>query len=86
MKPDHLNRFLPGTGRGTARRVVEGAHGDVCALADRRDPSVGWPLADFVSRHSLQGGLPPATHQAALVPGRIRIAPLHVKHYNDLIM
>jgi hypothetical protein len=86
MKLARLNQILPGTGRGAARRVVEGPHGDVCALADKRGPSVGWPLADFVSRHSLQGGLPPATHQAALVPGRICIAPLHVKHYNDLIM
>ncbi len=79
MKLGRPNQILPGTGRGTARRVVEGAHGDVCALADRRHPSVA-------SRHSLKGGLPPATHQAALVPGRICIAPLHVKHYNDLIM
>jgi hypothetical protein len=40
MKLGHLNQILPGTGRGTARRVVEGFHGDVCALADRRAPSV----------------------------------------------
>jgi acetyl/propionyl-CoA carboxylase alpha subunit len=36
--------FLPGTGRGTARSVVEGAHIAVCAEAERWDPSVT-PLA-----------------------------------------
>ena len=28
------------SGRGTARSVVEGSHGEVCAAADRWDPSV----------------------------------------------
>ncbi len=33
-------QILPGTGRGTARSVVEGAQLDVCAAADRWAPSV----------------------------------------------
>ncbi len=33
-------QFLPGTGRGTARSVVEGAHSKDCTLAERWDPSV----------------------------------------------
>ena len=33
-------QFLPGTGRGTTRSVVEGAHFEVCAEADGWDPSV----------------------------------------------
>jgi hypothetical protein len=33
-------QILPGTGRGTARSGVEGAHGEVCAEAERWDPSV----------------------------------------------
>ena len=33
-------QILPETGRGTARSVVEGSHGEVCAAVDRWDPSV----------------------------------------------
>ena len=33
-------QILPETGRGTARSVVEGAHGEFCAKADGWDPSV----------------------------------------------
>ena len=34
------HKFLPGTGRGTARRVVEGAHVKFHAVAEKWDPSV----------------------------------------------
>ena len=33
-------QILPGTGRGTMRSMVEGAHFEVCAVAERWDPSV----------------------------------------------
>ena len=33
-------QILPETGRGTARSVVVGSHGEVCAAVDRWDPSV----------------------------------------------
>ncbi len=33
-------QILPGTGRRTARSGVEGSHGEVCAVAERWDPSV----------------------------------------------
>jgi hypothetical protein len=53
MKPAHLNQILPGTGRGTARSVVEGAGHKEFALSQfgRLDPSVG-----FAATSPFRGG------------------------------
>jgi len=41
MKPARLNQFLPGTGRGTARSVVEGAQvREMAECVSSWDPSV----------------------------------------------